>query len=74
MGSYREPDTQRTQPSERLNSDLLGLRCCCILALLDAAHKGEVETRVGETLVTPCCGKRLLHREGAWQQDTEAGK
>ncbi len=61
----RPADPRRCAPS----SGLFGLRCCCILALCDSIHKGEVEGRVGQTFTTPCCKKKLAHREGVWEQE-----
>jgi hypothetical protein len=60
------------QINERATSALDGLRCCCLLALADALHKGQVEHRAGQSFTSPCCSNRLIHREGAWEQDLEA--
>ncbi len=63
-----------SHPNEPATSGLDGLRCCCLMALADAVHVGRVKHQVGQSFISPCCGKRLVHREGEWIRDLEGDR
>jgi hypothetical protein len=52
---------RRDSRAQQVNKGLFGLRCCCVIA---AHNDGDPEE--GKTIVTPCCGKRLVYQGGAW--------
>jgi len=71
--SHRRDLDRTHQINGRTTSGLDGLRCCCLIALADALVEEQVEHRVGQAFTSPCCGKRLVHREGVWELDSGVG-